>query len=123
MKAKYLLVILSLGVVSLVGSQIYLGSYLKDKYVPKRNEWARLAIKENVSSWIGSWERRYVADVIISDDEKSVSILISLANGQEPLTFGEVESATKTIQSVANSSVEQFRWLKGYKVTISIIPF
>jgi len=89
------------------------------EYLPDRIEWARMVIRNDLMELTDLWEKRYATNVIIFDKDKEIGVLITAANGEEPID--NPVYFRETVRPTIELSVEKFNWLKDYKLIITIL--
>ena len=84
-----------------------------------KNEWARLVIKNDITYTTDLWETRYGVDVRIFDEDKTIGVVITTANGEEPID--NPDYFRKLFKPRIESSIEEFDWLKDYQIVLTIL--
>jgi len=91
----------------------------EDRYIPDKNEWARLVIRNDIMDLTDLWRTRWAVNVIIFDEDKEIGILITPANGEDVVT--DPDRVKESIRPQVDASVGQFDWLEDYKIILQVL--
>ncbi|MBU0577800.1 hypothetical protein KJ742_02860 [Patescibacteria group bacterium] len=90
-------------------------------FLPDKNEWLEVMVTHNIRFRIDSWEKRYGITPIIYEDKRILSIGITAANGEEQITDEEAVVIKPQIESIAEATLENYKWAKNYTVEVTVL--
>ncbi len=94
---------------------------LTTMFVPNKNDWLKVEITHDIRFRVDSWEKRYGVTPIIYADDKILSIGITAANGEDQITPEEAEIIKPQVESIAELTLEKYKWAKEYTVEVNIL--
>jgi hypothetical protein len=91
---------------------------LDKPYSPTRKEWLEISIFKLIKVKTDAWKQRIGFLVWVKEEENTVYITLTSANGEEPLSPDSENTYVKTIKGDVQSFLQQYGWAKNLKVFV-----
>lgn len=107
----------------------YLNSKIQTSQYPAQDEWLQVYISYRIHEMTDLWQRRVVVNVVIRSQDadgkplvpKEMIIIMTSANGQEPVTQIAKDAYTQTAESTAKSILEDYGIAREHRLTVQFI--
>jgi hypothetical protein len=116
-KFIFILLIWAIFVASL---PVYSGE-LDKAYSPTRKEWLEISISKLIKDRTDAWKQRVSSMIWVKEQENTIFITITSANGQEELKPNAQNEYVDVIKKDVESFIKEYGWAKGLKVHVRFI--
>jgi len=99
---------------------VYSGE-LDKPYSPTREEWLELSITKVVKDRTDLWKQRIGSVIWVKEEENTVFITLSSANGQEELKVDAQQKYVDIIKNDVENFNSKYNWAKKLKVHVQFI--
>jgi hypothetical protein len=94
---------------------------LDKSYNPSKKEWLEISIFKLIKDRTDVWKQRIGCNTWVKEEEGTIFITISSANGEESLSEETISRYVKTIKSDVEELIKKYEWSKRLKVFVQYI--
>lgn len=94
---------------------------LDKPYNPSRKEWLEVSIFKIIKDRTDVWKQRIGLTVWVKEEEGTIFITISSANGEEPMKNEAIQEYIKYIKSDVSEFIKKYEWSSKLKVYVQYI--
>jgi len=96
---------------------VYSGE-LDMSYSPTRKEWLKISISKVIKDRTDAWKQRISSMVWVKEEENTIFITITPANGQEEINTRAQNEYVDIIKKDIESFIQRYDWAKKLKVHV-----
>jgi hypothetical protein len=116
-KAKFVLLIMIIFFASL---PVYAGE-LDKPYSPTRKEWLEISISKVIKERTDPWKQRISSLVWVKEEESTIFITLTSANGQEEIKIKVQNEYGDIIKKDIESFIKKYDWATKLKVHVQFM--
>ncbi|MHB8109747.1 MAG: hypothetical protein ACYDHW_06915 [Syntrophorhabdaceae bacterium] len=90
-------------------------------YCPSRKEWLRISIFYLIKDHTDSWKQRIGSMIWVRENEKTIFITLTSANGQKEISREAQNEYCNVIKRVVESLIEEYDWARSLKVHVQFM--
>jgi len=111
---------ITLAILILTSLPAYSGE-LDKAYSPTRKEWLELSLTKTIKDRTDVWKQRIGSVIWVKEEENTIFITLSSANGQEELKVEAQKNYLDTIKKDVENFKNKYSWAKKLKVRVQFI--
>jgi hypothetical protein len=94
---------------------------LEAAYTPTRAEWLKQSLVSSIYERSNTWAKRLAVVVVVRSQDNSVTVNVTLANGEPEPSEGAKERYVQDVRSIARSVLDRFAWAKDVKLAVQFV--